>query len=151
LLDVVVVPDRGVTERLAAASPVAQVDQVGEEPVEQPAPRVAADQGAVGGVGEQPPPPPLALRGAQQVSDDAAGQRAVPEQLAGHIGVGQGIDRDDDPDLHVHVPGPHLPGEPFHESVGDDLVPGPVVPGGGSGVRCRAERREARDALLDRQ
>jgi len=53
---------------------VAQVDQCGEEPVEQPPLRVSADQGAVGGVGEQPPPPPLPRRRAQQIGDDAAGQ-----------------------------------------------------------------------------
>ncbi|HEY2193096.1 MAG TPA: hypothetical protein VGH76_12485 [Actinomycetospora sp.] len=134
---------------------ITQVDQRGEEPVEPAQFRVAADQGAVRGVGEQPPPPPLALRAGQEVAHDPAGQRPVPDQLPGGlvVGVEQGVEGQHDPHLDVHVGGCGLSGDTFDEGVGDELVAGAAVgvPGGDQRVGVFPQRGQARHPLLDRQ
>jgi hypothetical protein len=152
---VVVVPDGGVAEWVAASTVIAQVDQLGEEPVEESLVRIPADQSAVGGVGEQPPPPPPTTGLTQQVRHDPARQRPVPHDLPGRraIGIGQRVEGDDDPDLDIHVLGRRLPGEPFDQGVGQDLIPAAAagVTGGDQPVGVAAQRRQTGDALLDRQ
>jgi hypothetical protein len=153
LEDVVDVPDLGVAERVPAGATVADVDQL-REPAVEPAPfRVAADERAVVGHGEQPSPPRLALAAGEDVAHDAGRHRSVPGDVCGAAGlrVGQGVDRQDDPDLDVHIGGGGLSGDPFDQGVGHDLVPGALVAGGDQGIGVAAQCRVTRHPLLDGQ
>ena len=69
--------------------------------------------------------------------------------VARGVGLGEGVDGDDDRDLGVDVAGGGLPGDPFDESVGHDLVAGSGVAGVLDGVGVRAQCGQASHALLD--
>ncbi len=69
------------------------------------------------------------------------------------VRVEQRVDREHDPDLDVHIGGPGLPGEAFHEGVGEDLIAGAAVGGTGRDqpVSMLAQRRQTGHTLLDRK
>jgi hypothetical protein len=76
----------------------------------------------------------------------------VADDLRGGAGVGVGerVEGEHDADLDVDIGGGGLPGDPFDEGVGHDLVAGAVVTGRDDAVGVGAQRGQT-CALLDRQ
>jgi hypothetical protein len=67
----------------------------------------------------------------QDVLGQRGGDRAVPDDL-GRLpgaGFGQRGRGDDDRHLGLHVGGGGLPGDPFHQGVGHDLVAAALIAG----------------------
>jgi hypothetical protein len=77
----------------------------------------------------------------------------VPDDLraAPRFGVEQRVEGHHDADLDVDIRRGGLPGDPFDQRVGHDLIPRPGVPGRQHRVGVRPQRGETGHALLDRQ
>jgi hypothetical protein len=67
------------------------------------------------------------------------------------FGVEQGFEGHHDAHLDVHIRRGGLPGDPFDQGVGHDLIPRTRIPGGEHRVGVPLQGGQARDALLDRK
>ena len=117
-LNVVDVPDRRITERIAAV-PIPPHDQLPDVAVKLAAVRIATGQRSTDRRGVEPAPPQVTLAGRKKIAGQIGGQRPIAVQFCRCmvIGIQQRVQRHHDLQLDVHIGCLGLPSDPFHQCV----------------------------------